>query len=150
MFTVIVGLDASGKSRTLRPLGRRYSVMPSTLVTLRIAETGIGAPSFTANAARCGSLDDGGDGGRFAPSGGAASPLGAGAVDCGGLADSVPGGVAGGVGDCVGCTPSWAFGGPAGRASWATQKAAASTSKAAERNAGAKRLRSRMGSDPGI
>src|SRR5689334_7431173 len=34
MFTVTVGFDWSGKSSTLRPLGRRYSVMPSTVVTL--------------------------------------------------------------------------------------------------------------------
>src|SRR5262245_20991761 len=34
MLIVIVGFDASGKSSTLRPLGRRYSVMPSTVVTL--------------------------------------------------------------------------------------------------------------------
>src|SRR4029079_4942986 len=33
MFTVTVGLDESGKSRTCRPFDRRYSVMPSTSVT---------------------------------------------------------------------------------------------------------------------
>src|SRR5688572_22663033 len=34
MLTVIVGLDGSGKSRTLNPLGSLYSLMPSTSVTL--------------------------------------------------------------------------------------------------------------------
>src|SRR5688572_3341156 len=34
MLTVIVGLDGSGNISTRRPLGRRYSVMPSTSVTL--------------------------------------------------------------------------------------------------------------------
>src|SRR5436190_6583817 len=33
MFTVIVGFEGSGKSRTLKPFARRYSVMPSTDVT---------------------------------------------------------------------------------------------------------------------
>src|SRR6478736_2520016 len=33
MFTVTVGLDWSGNSSTRRPLGSRYSVMPSTSVT---------------------------------------------------------------------------------------------------------------------
>src|SRR5215469_10262527 len=33
MLTVIVGLVGSGKRRTVRPLARRYSVMPSTEVT---------------------------------------------------------------------------------------------------------------------
>jgi hypothetical protein len=46
MFTVIVGLDASGKSSTRSPLGSRYSVMPSTAATFAIADTGIGLPSF--------------------------------------------------------------------------------------------------------
>src|SRR5690606_9226608 len=34
MFTVTVGLDGSGKSSTRRPLGRLYSVMPSTVAPL--------------------------------------------------------------------------------------------------------------------
>ena len=46
MLTVTVGFEASGKSSTLRPLGRRYSVMPSAVVILRMAETGMGGPSF--------------------------------------------------------------------------------------------------------
>src|SRR5258706_9216684 len=33
MLTVTVGFDASGKRRTFNPLARRYSVMPSTVVT---------------------------------------------------------------------------------------------------------------------
>src|SRR5690348_14424358 len=33
MFTVVVGFDASGKSRTRSPLGSEYSVIPSTDVT---------------------------------------------------------------------------------------------------------------------
>src|SRR5689334_7943547 len=33
MFTVIVCFDWSGKSKTRNPLGKRYSVMPSTDVT---------------------------------------------------------------------------------------------------------------------
>src|SRR5688572_25965454 len=43
MFTVMVGLELSGNSRTCRPLERRYSVMPSTLVT-RVTPAGSGAP----------------------------------------------------------------------------------------------------------
>src|SRR5689334_753501 len=34
MLTVIVCFDGSGKSSTRRPLSSRYSVMPSTVVTL--------------------------------------------------------------------------------------------------------------------
>src|SRR5687767_12352069 len=34
MLTVMVGFEGSGKSRTLSPLGRRYSEMPSTSATL--------------------------------------------------------------------------------------------------------------------
>ncbi len=49
MLTVTVGFEASGKSSTCRPLGRWYSVMPSTVVTLRMAATGIGGPSLVTN-----------------------------------------------------------------------------------------------------
>src|ERR1017187_9025051 len=35
MLTVTLGLEASGKSSTWSPLGRAYSVMPSTAVILR-------------------------------------------------------------------------------------------------------------------
>src|ERR1035437_2905975 len=35
MLTVTLGLEESGKRRTWRPLGRAYSVMPSTAVTFR-------------------------------------------------------------------------------------------------------------------
>src|ERR1035438_5347762 len=35
MLTVTLGLEESGKRRTWRPLGRAYSVMPSTAVILR-------------------------------------------------------------------------------------------------------------------
>jgi hypothetical protein len=33
MLTLIVGLDASGKSNNLAPLSKRYSLTPSTVVT---------------------------------------------------------------------------------------------------------------------
>src|SRR5690242_3612824 len=42
MFTVMEGWVASGKRRTRRPLARRYSVMPSTEVTL----TGAGSAAL--------------------------------------------------------------------------------------------------------
>src|SRR4029079_4018882 len=43
-LTVVVGLVGSGKSRTSRPLGRRYSVIPSTEATgTRAAEAGFAA-----------------------------------------------------------------------------------------------------------
>src|SRR3954471_21969816 len=48
MLTVTVGLVLSGKSSTLRPLGRRYSVMPSTAWTFLMALTAIALPSFGA------------------------------------------------------------------------------------------------------
>src|SRR5512142_458320 len=100
MFTVMVRFDASGKRSNLSPLGRRYSVMPSTAATLRIAETGMGGPSFTANAARCGSFDEGGDRVR-AVLGDGASPFGAAGADSG----AVPGGAAGALpGACGGWT----------------------------------------------
>src|ERR1035441_3610275 len=35
MLTVTLGLEESGKRRTRSPLGRAYSVMPSTAVTFR-------------------------------------------------------------------------------------------------------------------
>src|SRR6185295_19658734 len=41
----MVGLEASGKKSTCRPLGRRYSVMPSTAVTF------VGGPDATLPAA---------------------------------------------------------------------------------------------------
>src|SRR5271154_2968794 len=45
MFTVVVAFDGSGKSSTLRPLdSTRYSVMPSTEVTLVIPRGNFGAP----------------------------------------------------------------------------------------------------------
>src|SRR5258706_15484884 len=43
MFTVMVGFEGSGKSSTLRPLARRYSVMPSTVVT-RVTPVGADCP----------------------------------------------------------------------------------------------------------
>src|SRR5690242_3700516 len=55
MFTVIVGFDASGKSSTLSPLGRRYSVIPSTVVTF----TGLPAtfvPGICGGTRRCSAL----------------------------------------------------------------------------------------------
>src|SRR6478735_6659148 len=55
MFTVIVGFDGSGKSSTLRPLGRRYSVIPSTVVTF----TGLPAtlvPGSCGGTRRCSAL----------------------------------------------------------------------------------------------
>src|SRR3954471_12501772 len=48
MLTVTVGLVLSGKRSTWRPLGRRYSVMPSTVWTFLMAVTEIGLPSFGA------------------------------------------------------------------------------------------------------
>src|SRR5258708_33157440 len=45
MLTVMVGFDGSGNSSTLRPLARRYSVMPSTVVT-RVTPAGNWAPAF--------------------------------------------------------------------------------------------------------
>ena len=45
MFTVMVGLEPSGKRSTVRPLARRYSVIPSTEVIF------CGAGSFAALAA---------------------------------------------------------------------------------------------------
>src|SRR5438045_8335318 len=42
MLTVTVGFEASGKSSALRPLGSRYSVMPSTEVT-RVTPAGSAA-----------------------------------------------------------------------------------------------------------
>src|SRR5262249_14985827 len=50
MLTVIVGLVGSGKSRTRRPLPSRYSVMPSTEVTL----TGAARDAVFAGAAALG------------------------------------------------------------------------------------------------
>src|SRR5438105_10819904 len=55
MFTVTVGFDGSGKSSTLRPLGKRYSVMPSAVVTF----TGLPAtlvPGIGAGTRRCSAL----------------------------------------------------------------------------------------------
>jgi hypothetical protein len=53
-FTVIVGFDGSGKSSTLRPFARRYSVIPSTAVT-RVTPAGkrcgAAAAGFAAGAA---------------------------------------------------------------------------------------------------
>src|SRR5579859_5446660 len=114
MFTVIVGFEGSGKSSTLRPFGSRYSVMPSTLGPLRIAETGIAGPSFTSKAAFCGACDDGGDGARFAgPCAG--SPFGAEVADSGAFAACVPGGCAGGVGSPLpGAAGASCFAGAAG------------------------------------
>src|SRR5262245_46769362 len=43
MLTVTVGLDESGKSSTLSPLSSRYSVIPSTAVTLTGAAWAAGA-----------------------------------------------------------------------------------------------------------
>src|SRR5690242_17127264 len=126
MFTVIVGFDGSGKSSTLRPLGRRYSVIPSTLGPLRIAETGIGGPSFTAKAACCGACEDGGEGGRFAGSW-AGSPFGAEVADSGGFPGCVPGGCAGGAGSAFrgALAASSCFAGAAGgRASCASAEGA--------------------------
>src|SRR5262245_1322202 len=45
-FTVTVGLPGSGKRRTRRPLARRYSVMPSTVVTLSGLPGAAGAAAF--------------------------------------------------------------------------------------------------------
>src|SRR3982751_3894695 len=44
MFTVIVGFDWSGNSSTCRPLARRYSVMPSTLVIFETPAIAVGVP----------------------------------------------------------------------------------------------------------
>src|SRR5450631_716988 len=46
MFTVTVGLLGSGKSRTLRPFLRRYSVMPSTDVMRVIPGKRVGVPGW--------------------------------------------------------------------------------------------------------
>src|SRR5450631_3161788 len=46
MFTVTVGLLGSGKSRTLRPFLRRYSVMPSTDVIRVIPGKRVGVPGW--------------------------------------------------------------------------------------------------------
>src|SRR5258708_3145925 len=46
MLTVIVGFEGSGKTRSRMPLSRRYSVMPSTDVTL---ETPLGSCWANAN-----------------------------------------------------------------------------------------------------
>src|SRR5215475_3766786 len=49
MLTVIVGLVGSGKRRTVMPFARRYSVMPSTEVTLT-GLPGAAAAGFAAGA----------------------------------------------------------------------------------------------------
>src|SRR4051794_17427487 len=48
MFTVVVGLDASGASSTRRPFCKRYSVMPSTDVT-RVMPLGSAGPDWAAS-----------------------------------------------------------------------------------------------------
>src|SRR5262249_12296231 len=46
-LTVTVGLPGSGKRRTRRPLASRYSVMPSTVVTLTgLLDAAAGAAAF--------------------------------------------------------------------------------------------------------
>ena len=49
MFTVTVGFDTSGKSSTLRPLARRYSVIPSTVAPF----TGPAGVTFGTGLAAC-------------------------------------------------------------------------------------------------
>ena len=49
MFTVTVGLDGSGKSRTRSPFASRYSVIPSTSVTFSGGVIGAGAATFAAD-----------------------------------------------------------------------------------------------------
>ncbi|MNT12329.1 hypothetical protein D3C72_1472530 [compost metagenome] len=54
MLVVRVGLLASGNSSTRKPLARRYSVMPSTDVTLTAARLGAALPVFWVGAASTG------------------------------------------------------------------------------------------------
>src|SRR6185503_4964575 len=108
----------SGNSSTLSPLGRRYSVMPSTTWTFLMALTGIGLPSFGAPGmgvrftlllgvmtrppgAGSSPLEDASGGGSFGCAAG--WPLGGVCgVPVGGSFLGVPGGLAGGVSPAAG------------------------------------------------
>src|SRR5438552_2911481 len=89
MFTVMVGFEGSGKSSTCRPLGRRYSVMPSTS-PIFLSNPAAWAGAFATAAGLFDSaLAPGAAGGAFA---------GAGGVAFGGAGGVVPGGATGGEG----------------------------------------------------
>src|SRR5258708_40125258 len=49
----MVGLDASGKRSTCNPLASRYSVMPSTVPTLRTPGRLVGSPRNSLRSGRC-------------------------------------------------------------------------------------------------
>src|SRR4051794_12539356 len=114
MLTVTVGLVLSGKSSTLRPLGRRYSVMPSTSFTFLMALTGIALPSLGAWGMGFRATLEGGVMTRWPSAPGASSagaaPAGGGSLGCAG---GLPLGGAAGVdsGGCWGGTPGGVAGG---------------------------------------
>src|SRR3954471_5550402 len=91
MLTVTVGLVLSGKSSTLRPLGRRYSVMPSTTFTFLMVLTGIALPSLGALGMGLRATLEGGVMTRWPSAPGASS---AGAAPAGGGSFGCAGGVA--------------------------------------------------------